>query len=427
MSLYRRPFLKTTIGGMLAAMSSSLSACAPRGRAPRILLRSSWQVVNIGDIAHTPGVLALIEQYVPDAEVVLWASRDLSPEVAAMEHQRFPQLKIVKGSINAQGQASTPELAEALAWTDFLLHGSGPSLVAAKDVAAFVEHTGKPFGVYGITHGPFADSGDKDLLGKAQFVYFRDSVSLELAKEAGVACARMEFAPDGAFACDLRNDARASEFLARHGLEEGTFLCCLSRLRYTPYWTIPGSKRPFDAARQARNEAMQEHDHAPIRQAICEVVRHTSLKVLLCPEDMTQMAVGRRLLYDRLPDDVRPRVVWRENFWLTDEALSVYVRSAGLFGSEMHSPIMAVGNGIPAIVCRFEEQTSKGWMWRDIGLGDWLFDLDQPEDCERLPAAVLKLASDFEAAKAHVLPARRFVQQRQRETMQVLSDQLKNV
>ncbi len=77
---------------------------------------------------------------------------------------------------------------------------------------------------------------------------------------------------------------------------------------------------------------------------------------------MTQMAVGKKLFLDRLPADVNQRVVWRENFWLSDEALSTYVRSAGLFGSEMHSPIMALGNGIPAIVCRFKEQTSKGFM-----------------------------------------------------------------
>ena len=76
---------------------------------------------------------------------------------------------------------------------------------------------------------------------------------------------------------------------------------------------------------------------------------------------MTQMAVGKKLFLDRLPADVNQRVVWRENFWLSDEALSTYVRSAGLFGSEMHSPIMALGNGIPAIVCRFKEQTSKGF------------------------------------------------------------------
>lgn len=419
----RRQFLKTMLAGTAAVSKAAVGRADERQRPPRILLRSSWQVVNIGDIAHTPGVLALIEQHIPGAEVVLWASGNLSLEAAAMEQRRFPKLKIVKGTIGADGKASNAELADAVAWTDFLLHGSGPSLVAAKDVAAFVKHAGKPFGVYGITHGSFLSGGDKELLGRAKFVFFRDSASLELARAEGVACPIMEFAPDGAFACDLRDDAKATEFLKANGLEDGEFLCCLSRLRFTPYWTIPGDKRPFDAQRQARNEAMKEQDHAPLREAIVAVVRHTPLKILLCPEDMTQMAVGRELLYDKLPADVRPRVVWRDKFWLTDEALSVYVRSAGLFGSEMHSPIMALGNGIPAIVCRFAEQTSKGLMWRDIGLGDWLFDFDQAADRRRLPSAVLAFAQDLGAARTKAGEARHFVQQRQRETMQILKEQ----
>jgi polysaccharide pyruvyl transferase WcaK-like protein len=235
----------------------------------------------------------------------------------------------------------------------------------------------------------------------------------------------MQFAPDGAFACDLRDDESANAFLADNELEEGKFLCCLSRLRFTPYWTIPGDKRPKDETRQARNEAMKEHDHAPIREAIIRVVRETDLKVLLCPEDMTQMAVGKEMLYDRLPDDVRKRAVWRKNFWLTDEALSVYVRSAGLFGSEMHSPIMAVGNGIPAIVCRFEEQTSKGIMWRDIGLGDWLFDLDVDAEAAKVPQAVVAMATDPEAAKAKTEAARKFVLKCQQETIQLAASAIR--
>jgi polysaccharide pyruvyl transferase WcaK-like protein len=419
----RRGFLHAALATSVAPLATLRAA---QKRAPRILLRSSWQVVNIGDIAHTPGVLALLEKHLPDAEVVLWASGDLTPEVAAMEQRRFPNLKIVKGTIGSDGKASNADLADALAWADFLLHGSGPSLVGARDVTAFVEHTGKPFGVYGITHGSFRSGNDGELLGRARFVYFRDSVSLELARRERVACPIMDFTPDGAFACDLRDDARATEFLAAHGLEEGQFLCCLSRLRYTPYWTIPGRNRPFNEQRHARNEAMKEHDHSPLREAIIAVVRQTPLKVLLCPEDMTQMAVGKELLYDKLPEDVKPRVVWRENFWLTDEALSVYVRSAGLFGSEMHSPIMAVGNGVPAIVCRFEEQTSKGLMWRDIGLGDWLFDFDQEPDLARLPAAVLALARDPASARAKAAEARRFVQRRHGESMGILRQQFEN-
>ena len=158
----RRHFLHTALA---TALASSLRA-ADSKRPPRILLRSSWQVVNIGDIAHTPGVLALIEKYIPDAEVRLWASGDLSEEVAAMEHRRFPKLKIVKGSIGADGKATNEELADAVAWADLLLHGSGPSLVAAKDVAAFVKHTGKPFGVYGITRGAPASAEGTALLSR---------------------------------------------------------------------------------------------------------------------------------------------------------------------------------------------------------------------------------------------------------------------
>ena len=108
----RRTFLASASA---AALVTALRAAAPAGRATRILLRSSWQIVNIGDIAHTPGVLTLIERTLPKAEVRLWASGDLSEEVIAMEHRRFPQLQIVKGSIGANGKASKPELADALA------------------------------------------------------------------------------------------------------------------------------------------------------------------------------------------------------------------------------------------------------------------------------------------------------------------------
>ena len=412
----RRTFLQVTL-------AAALTANAADKRAPRILLRSSWQVVNTGDIAHTPGVLALIEKHIPEAETRLWASGDLSEEVAAMEHKRFPKLKIVKGSIGADGQASNADLADAVAWADFLLHGSGPSLVAAKDVAAFSKHTGKPYGVYGITRGSSAGAGSNEILDQAKFVYFRDSVSLARAKADGVKCPVMEFGPDGAFACDLRDDAKATAFLQANGLEEGKFLCCLSRLRFTPYWLVrSGAKK--DEKKDTRNEAMKEHDHEALREAIVAVVRETPLKVLLCPEDMTQMAVGKEMFWDKLPEDVKKRVVWRDKYWLTDEALSTYVRSAGVFGSEMHSPIMAVGNGIPAIVCRFEEQTSKGIMWRDIGLGDWLFDLDEPEEIKGIVPAVLAMARDPAAAKAKAARARAFVEQRQRETMAVVRTHL---
>ena len=299
----RRAFLATALAAGLAPRRAS-AAARPR----RIVLRSSWQTVNIGDIAHTPGVLHLLEQYLPEVEVRLWPS-SVGNGVEEMLMQRFPKLKIIKGR---------EDILAALAECDFLLHGSGPGFVAAKDVAKWRAETGKPYGIYGITTSA-ADEVTRDLLSGAKFVYFRDSVSLKFAKDHGVTSPIMEFCPEGSFAVDLRNDTAADAFLKEHQLEAGKFLCCIPRYRNTPYWKIkPGSA--FDEKKHARNEAMKEHDLAPLRAAIVAVARQTEMKVLVCPEDASQMEIGKEMLVDQLPDDVKAKVAWRPNYWLTDKA-----------------------------------------------------------------------------------------------------------
>lgn len=403
----------------------SLLAAAVDSSRPRILLRSSWQTVNIGDIAHTPGVLSILREHLPEAQVTLWPSY-VDNGVDELLLREFPELKIAK--------AGTPALAKAFAECDFLLHGSGASIVAERDLVRWHEETGKPFGIYGITFPrttswstvPLSDEAlarGVEVLNQASFVYFRDSQSLALARELGANPPVMEFGPDGAFACDLRDDEKAESFLAANGLKEGQFLCCIPRLRYTPFWEIKEGVK-FDPKRHAINEAKKEQDHAPLRQAIIQLVEETNLKVLVCPEDRSQMAVGKEMIMDKLPSSVLDRVVWRSDYWLTGEAISVYVRSLGLFGNEMHSPIMCIGHDVPAIVCRSDEQTSKGLMWRDIGLGDWLFDLDSKEDRDHIAPTVMSIVRDREMAIQKARTARHFVEQRQAETMTVLRAEL---
>jgi hypothetical protein len=415
----RRRLLSTSLA---TALANSLRAVdGPR----RLILRSSWQTVNIGDIAHTPGVLTLLETHLPDVEVRLWPSK-INNGVEEMLRARFPKLIIIK---------SPGDLKAAFAECSFLLHGSGPSLVAQKDVERWHAETGKPYGVYGITfstQGSTSTQAASDavtartiqVLSGARFAFFRDSRSLTLAKQRGCTSPVMAFGPDGAFATDLRDDASATAFLAQHGLTEGKFLCCIPRLRYTPYWVIPEKKAAVDPVKHQRNEAMKEHDHAQLREAIIRITRETGMKILICPEDQTQMAVGKELLLDPLPDDVKKQVVWRSNYWLTGEAISTYIRSAGLFGNEMHSPIMCIGNGIPAIVCRWQEQTTKGFMWEDIGLGDWLFDMDDEQQVKRIVPAVLALATDPASARAKASQGRARVKKLQQETMSVVGSHL---
>ena len=292
-------------------------------------------------------------------------------------------------------------------------------MVADKDVDRWIKETGKPFGVYGITLSE-APADIVRILNQSKFVFFRDTVSLELAKSKGIKAPIMEFGPDGAFGCDLRNDAGALKFMAETGLEEGKFLCVIPKYRRTPYWEIPSKNTAFNETINKRNQEMKEHDLKPYRDAIIALVRETPMKVLICPEDMTQVKLGKEMLYDPLPEDVKKKVVWRNRYWLTDEALSVYVRSAGYFGLEQHSPIMFIGNGIPALLGRFEEQTSKGYMWHNIGLKDWFFDSDKKDQMDRLTSTVLSLAKDPKAARQKTQKAKEFVEKRQAETMQIV-------
>ncbi|GAB3902564.1 polysaccharide pyruvyl transferase family protein [Larkinella knui] len=414
----RREFLKQTPALLGLLMSVPALARTRFSAKKSILLRSSWQTENIGDIAHTPGVLTLLENYLPDVEVRLWPS-NVGNGVEELLKKRFPALVILK---------TAEEKTAALADCVFLLHGSGPSLVGRKEIEQWRE-TGKPYGIYGITW-PGVYGFEKDrwkfnpadvaLLTQARFAYFRDSVSMEFAKSKGVACPIMEFCPDGAFAVDIRNDKAADAFLKEHGLETGRFLCAIPQLRFSPWWELPQKKLSVNPEKHARNEQMKEQDNKPIRDAIVAVVRQTPLKILIVPENETQVRIGKEMLYDPLPDDVKAKVVWRDRYWLTDEAVSTYARSAGLFGIEMHSPIMCIALGIPALVCRFEEQTSKGAMWRDIGLSDWLFDLDTPNDVDRIVPAVLEMAKNPQTAHLKVKKAQQFVAKRQRETMAVV-------
>ncbi len=418
----RRKFLKEApvLAGLLVGALGAVNGKALKKKV--IILRSSWQTVNIGDIGHTPGVLTLLEKYIPDAEVRLWPS-DVGDGVEEMLQKRFPNVPILKTKASRD---------KALEEGDFMVHGSGPSMVARKDLDVW-RKTGKPYGIYGITfpgvYG-FPDATSKfdpldiELMNAARFTYFRDSVSLEFARNHGAKCPVMAFCPDGAFAVDVRDDAAAAAFLDQHDLKTGEFVCVIPQYRFTPWWELASKNRPVDKAKEAYNHQMKEQDNAPIREAIIAVVRQTPKKVLIVPENETQVRIGKEMLYDPLPEDVKKKVVWRDRYWLTDEAISTYARSAGLFGIEMHSPIMCIGIGIPAIVCRFKEQTSKGYMWQDIGLGNWLFDLDTPGDIARITPTVLDMVQHPEKAKRQVKKAQKEVGKLQARTMNFLKQQV---
>jgi len=77
---------------------------------------------------------------------------------------------------------------------------------------------------------------------------------------------------------------------------------------------------------------------------------------------------------------------------------------------------------VPAIVRRFLERTSEGYVGRDLGLDVWLFAFDQEKDLKKLAPAVVSMSQDRDATMQKVAKARACVESRQRETMGVLND-----
>jgi hypothetical protein len=92
-----------------------------------------------------------------------------------------------------------------------------------------------------------------------------------------------------------------------------------------------------------------------------------------------QVAMAKEVLVDPLPPDVRNNVVWRDSYWLPDEAASVYSQAQAVISVECHSPLISLHNGTPAFYVRQPTDTCKGQMYRDFGAGEWFFEIDETD------------------------------------------------
>lgn len=407
---------RTFLAGISALGASCAGMAFGQTKPVRVLLRSSWQTVNIGDIAHTPGMLALLEKHLPEAEVTLWPNA-LSDEVAKLLTTRFPKLKLATKKDEQQA---------AIEKCDFCLHGSGPGLVGAAQLKQW-QATGKPYGFGGVTLNDGELRDHRELLAGARFVYCRDTLSLAALKDSGIRGPVMEFGPDATFVLDLRNDEAASKFLESNKLEPRKFACFVPRLRYTPYWKErPDPKRwtPQEVAkREKENADFRETDHAKLREAISLWVRKTGQMALLCPEMTYQVPLIPELLFDKLPEDVKEKVVIKRDYWLTDEAASTYAQAAAVVSLEMHSPIIAIANGTPAIHVRQPTDTRKGQMWRDVGLSDWLFEVDDATG-DAIGKRLIELYENRDATAATVAKAREYTIERGAKMMRSVAKSL---
>ena len=262
------------------------------------------------------------------------------------------------------------------------------------------------------------DDSLKDLINHASFFFCRDSESLRFLRSLNLKCPVQELGLDATFAINLHNEQKAERYLESNGLKNGEFICVIPRLRYTPYWQMRNVTPTEEEKRKyAISLQHKETDAAKLREVIIRWVKETGLKVLACPEVTQQVALSKEVLVDPLPPEIRKNVVWRDTFWAPDEAGSVYAKSRLLVSYEMHSPIIAFTENVPAIYLKQPTDTRKGQMWRDIGLRDWIFEIDETPAAQ-IANMVMKIHNEYPAALNQIKESKTLARKIQKETMQ---------
>lgn len=158
-----------------------------------------------------------------------------------------------------------------------------------------------------------------------------------------------------------------------------------------------------------------------LRAVITSWVRKTKKKVLLAPEVNKEILHAKTMIFDKLPADVKPYVVNRDPFWNVDEAASVYAKAIAVVSMEPHSCILALAVGTPTMHLASPRHGLKRWMFRDIGLSEWLFNIDV-DPSSQFTRALLKIDANPDLAKSKVNRSMHTVNTRSKEMMGELKE-----
>jgi polysaccharide pyruvyl transferase WcaK-like protein len=431
----------------------------------------SWSFHNIGSIAIAPGLAALIRRAMPGASVSVLASQtEAHPELPAVRSyyaRHFPELTLLAnpfesrkglgsqspswralvhrfgddvraldagtlsparadelmryvldeyaaGVVRELEAEASPVLA-ALRQADLYCYTSGTMLnygrAGKRDFwgwtlqwaipLVIARRLGVPYGAYANSFEELAPPSDafyRLLFADARFLSFRDGESLRYVRSLGIEAPHMAFRPDSAFFFPIQDHAYANRFLAEHRLEAGRFATATIR--------TGAQSGPLSGVMPGDRE---ERHMAVVREFVEGWTATTGLPVLLCPEVAGEIEPMRARVYERLSPRARERSVCMDHFWTPEEALAVYARARLVCSMEVHSIVLGLAAGTPVIHPQFWESGRKAWMLRDLGLEDWLLDIDAVDGATVLERALL-IHRDPDAAGSRVARARETIE-----------------
>lgn len=242
----------------------------------------------------------------------------------------------------------------------------------------------------------------KKLLGDAKFFYCRDSDSLNYMKQRNLLNSNSGFRPDSTFFFKGFDEDWAEDFMKNNAFTTKEFICVI--IRYSADKSIYHDPTGGSVSDKRRKEQMRK-----LGEFITKWIEATGLKVLICPETRDAIAPAFEHLYSPLPEKTKKNCVCMKEFWTSEQAYSVYKRSRIVISMEMHSIIMALNVGTPVIHNPFAEAGRKKWMMKDLGVGDWLLDIDETDENALLETA-LSIHEKYEFSEERIREMMRMVE-----------------
>ena len=309
-----------------------------------------------------------------------------------------------------------PELAAAFAGAGFVYYNSGTTLnfgrlgvrrlfgytlpLAMSLLLARALHI--PYGIgsqsFDLIEWPVDLIYDR-LFRDAEFVYCRDTDSLNYLKQKKFSFKALDFRPDTTVYFEGGDEPWKEEFFRKNGLKKEKFMTVVLRI------SAPKPKY-HDPTGGAVTPERCRHQMAQMKFLIENYIAQTGQKILIAHETRDTLADAKVHLYDILTPEARKNTVYLEEFWTPEQALSVYRESSLLVSVEMHSVILAVGNAVPFIHAPYAECGRKRQMVRDMGLGEYLVDLDDAEAGAGMLGTALKILRERPALCAKLRETR---------------------
>ncbi|MDB6004965.1 MAG: hypothetical protein JWR15_1952 [Prosthecobacter sp.] len=353
----------------------------------------------------------MIEEQLPEVKIVLWAMK-LDDRVTAMLKTRFPKVDILQGSLTGKEEKDMA-LQQAITGCDLFIRNSG----MGQDISfmQFCRKVGKPYGLFGQSYFPSMIEGKGAeeriaLLNAASFIYTRETKTLSILKNGGIKTPVLEFGPDGCLGIDVRDDERGLATMKKLGLEDKKFITLQLRTNTAKLPGVDDTRTPKLNPLHPSSEQIADDERraAKYRELVTMWVKKTGHKVLIAPEVKKEMEHNKRLIHDPLPPEIQKHVVNLEYFWNADEAASIFARAHTIVCHEPHSPIIALANGTPIIHTYSEFHSPKCWMFKDIGLGEWLLEMDETP-ADKMAETLFAIDADYPAAQAKVKKAMAYV------------------